>query len=313
MKRTSSRAFTLIELMASTAALIAIILLCSIVIGRVNDLWVLNKARLNSFQESRLGFEYLARQIAQATLNVYWDYDSPSAPTSYVRASDLHFIMGPANSLFSTGSSTSHAIFFQSPEGYTEERGQSGDHRNHQPLRSMLCASGFYLAYGPSPDLPAFLANQSRQRSRLYRYLEPGEQLSVYASSSGNSWFGNSLSDHSSFIAENVIGLIFRARIPSQGNQTLYRYDSRDAQSRSTHHQLPPIVSVTMVVIDEASALRLGERYRDTDPPVPFSTSADYEQDLQAWKDHLDSLVPKVNYRIFTADIAIKGSKWSTD
>lgn len=307
-------AFSLLELLVSMTVLIVIVGFTLSAINQINNLWMGSRSRLTSFQDARAGFEFLTRQISQATLNTYWDYDSRTATKKYVRASELHFLMADAAALLNSPECTTQAIFFQAPMGYTERRGQAVGVENYTPLTAMLCATGFYVKYGPRPNLPGFLQQKTKSRSRLYRFLQPGERLAVYDSGGGSAWSTNELPKYSAPIAENVIGLILRARYTTgTGDHVDYDYDSRNAVSPATHHQLPPVISVTMVVIDEDSANRLGSRYQETAPPVPFDDQSEYEDSLKAWKDHLDGMVPKVNYRVFTMDIPIRGAKWSSD
>ncbi|MEI9998945.1 MAG: hypothetical protein WDO13_07140 [Verrucomicrobiota bacterium] len=103
-----------------------------------------------------------------------------------------------------------------------------------------------------------------------------------------------------------------------------------------TGNQLPPLVKVVMVAIDEASAVRLSNKYpaaTATNPPPlaniassmtlfqnPNSllTSNGVEGDLEKFEDILNAIpgnlannTLKLNYFVFQTDVIIRGAKWS--
>ena len=338
----ATKAFTLVELMVTMVVLSIVILVTFSIIRHTSMMWLSTNARLTSLEAATAGFDLITRQVSQATLNTYWDYNSRTDPTQYVRASELNFCMGNAgspnitaghnyNSLLpdlstlnlSATSAVTHAIFFQAPLGYTATKGKAPD---FSPLGGMLNTVGFYVAYTSERDLPSFLNIAPKQRFRLYQLVEPSEQLRVYSQSAGQDpygpkdWFTANLGTASRKIADNVIGLILRARYPNPqdpsgtGYTETYLYDSRDAGSPLTLNQQPPIVSVTMVVIDEDSAKRLGSAYQDIGQPAnTFIDPANYKNDLQIWEKKLSGFIPKINYRIYNANITIRDAKWSSN
>lgn len=97
----------------------------------------------------------------------------------------------------------------------------------------------------------------------------------------------------------------------------------------NSKHQLPPILQVTMVAVDEPSAIRMGVRNPDADPlgvgpETLFLTRAkDLEADLylhnpttgrgsdQSLEQRL--LDQRVNYRIFSTNVHLRGAKWSRE
>jgi uncharacterized protein (TIGR02599 family) len=109
-----------------------------------------------------------------------------------------------------------------------------------------------------------------------------------------------------------------------------YNYDSRTAKSYSatsatgttmsgtTLHQLPPLVEVIMVAIDETSAQRLAAE-SGTNPPdlgqdklfKSLSTIADVDKDLDTLEKTL--VDRKLNYRIYRSVVGIRGAKWSAN
>ena len=86
---------------------------------------------------------------------------------------------------------------------------------------------------------------------------------------------------------------------------------------------LPPIVQVTMVAIDEASAIRLSSTPDRLPtwlkgPPALFqkvATEDEFQTDLKELQDRIaaDRTAGVVNFRIFSADVVIRSSKWSRD
>lgn len=103
-----------------------------------------------------------------------------------------------------------------------------------------------------------------------------------------------------------------------------YYYDSREAQwggaatekSRNTSHQLPPVVQVTLVAAEERSYAELEIRMGDKALAAAvnaafankFTTQSQYAADLEAVEEALNVL--KLKHRVFTTNVAIRGSKW---
>ncbi len=81
-------------------------------------------------------------------------------------------------------------------------------------------------------------------------------------------------------------------------------------------NQLPPIVQVTMVAVDEPSFLRFQSSQGDPAVPPDFgfsssAKSADYSANLQSLQAALQSR--RLNYRVFTTNVSLKAAKWSRD
>ena len=99
-----------------------------------------------------------------------------------------------------------------------------------------------------------------------------------------------------------------------------YSYDSNDQNANFALfvQQAPPLVKVTMVAIDENSAVRLADEGSGAGMPnlVPsglFKSTQQYDQDIQKLKDELNQRNPPVNFKIFSTMVAIRSSKWSTE
>jgi uncharacterized protein (TIGR02599 family) len=136
---------------------------------------------------------------------------------------------------------------------------------------------------------------------------------------------------------------VFTAPICTQSSGTTttssYNYDSAynasvvtSGTQTLTGNQLPPLVKVVMVVIDEASAIKLaaanpgagsssppnlGQSSLFQDPTKLF-TSGGVKGDLDKFEDVLNA-VPgnlagntiKLNYYVFQTDVLIRGAKWT--
>jgi uncharacterized protein (TIGR02599 family) len=150
-------------------------------------------------------------------------------------------------------------------------------------------------------------------------------------------------------IGENIIALVLLPRLSPEDEATLvvqpahpgtalapnYAYDStsigvsgsatnvNDQGMLDSKNQLPPVIQVTMVALDETSY----KRFQGSSTSMPtsltgtlstlFQNAGDTEnpsnpgfaQDLNSLKATLQGL--KLNYRIFSTNVSVEGSKWS--
>src|SRR4051794_5136535 len=92
--RRRGAAFTLVELMVSMGVLMLLMLITFGTVDSVSTIFKRTRARIDTFQEARAGFEGMTRRVSQAMLNTYWDYDYPvtngkpdttKLPLGYVR------------------------------------------------------------------------------------------------------------------------------------------------------------------------------------------------------------------------------------
>jgi uncharacterized protein (TIGR02599 family) len=267
-------------------------------------------------------------------------------PTYYARSSDLHFIVDQTTTLVPLNSGATppqtaachpgHAVFFQAPLGFTVTSATYGG------LPSMLNACGYYLEFNSDlPYVPPFLSSSTlihqRYRYRLMEFLQPTENNTIYSTATGTGWFSNFLPPHVSqasapvgMLAENIVALAIVPELSAQTNTSQiklvsnsYSYDTRAGNLTNTtyHNQLPPLLRVVMVAIDEASAMHLNPSGSNTPPSLISglstfkttpSTSADTDvnADLNALTSALGG--HKINYRVFDTYVAIRGAKWST-
>ena len=317
-------------MLVAFAVLALIMVLLLAVTGQVQSIYQSTQAKSEQFREARTAFEALTRRVALATLNTYWDYDDPANPQRYLRQSELRFRCGNASAMLPSGTqTTTHAIFFQAPFGAVNDTVRFGG------MESLLNTYGYFVEYGSDATLrPPILASRValQNRFRLFELIEPADNLSLYKYTSGNpgnrasTWFSDPLNRSprpARVLAENVIALVLTAAEPDLANKT-YGYDTTPDTNPTTQtaeeHQLPPVVQVMMVAIDDESALRLAERFPSTMPVCSkvtwFNNATQYPADVAALESRLsgkDSDFPKVNYRIFTSNISISGARWSRE
>lgn len=339
------RAFTLVEVLIATAILLVILAISFSVMNGMMGLWRQSSAKIDAFQDARAVFDIVTRRLGQATLNTYWDYydashqpfrlsgtNPPFTPAYYGRYSDLQFVCGDATTVaggtlppnYSTVAT--HAVFFTASTGLTANT-------SYQLMPELLTACGYFAAFGNDnasrPNVPNFNA-PAKYRWRLMELSAPTESLQVFNSPTGTAWFTTPIANGQVRpVADNVIALVVWPRlsptIDASGTSIApnYSYDSRTttAWSGSTQPaqacQLPPTVQVTMVSIDEPSALHIDS---GSQPPVAitnalsglFSTSGsvtNYGSDLQTLEQRLTA--QHINYRVFSTTIAMPNSHWS--
>lgn len=322
-------------LVACTVLMILMVVLAGMV-GLTARTWSGTRGKISQFQQARSAFDAMTGRLAEATLDPVLDYvdaggnfrtagDRDFQPARYVRRSDLRFLSGPG--LTGRSGATTHGVFFQAPQGASETL---------KGLDQLLNTCGFFIELGDDRAwLPPILPDsQAKPRFRLLQLVEPGERLSVY-NSSGASWFQGALTHGSgiSVAAENVIALVLLPKLTAADQSgggfdeaslaPNYLYDSTAARAEpalNTSHQLPPVIQVTMVAIDEASAARMTSEGRSelkalldglfqsagstTDPALPGLA-----KDLATLGDFLASR--GIAYEVFTSSIALKGAKWS--
>jgi uncharacterized protein (TIGR02599 family) len=195
---------------------------------------------------------------------------------------------------------------------------------------------------------------QSSEQMATYRYtsgLNPKDVTKAAAIGyQGADWYkpaANQAVAPCRVLAQNIIALIITPRLSKQDEQNLpaalqssnpdfsplapsYCYDSSLASNpgqplpspfTNPKSQLPPVLQITLVAIDEASADRLNLTAASSNVfglSAKFSTTANYSSDLlrnpgagsgASLENTLVAL--KVNYRIFTTSVAIRSAKWS--
>lgn len=315
--------FSILEMMVATVVLVLMVTLLASVNNHTMQLYRRTTSQGDAFQSARLAFDLMIRQLNQATLNVYWDYDNPVSPTRYLRKSDLAFVTGKASTLLPgpPDRCPGQALFFEAPLGRLNDP-------SSRQLNLMLNTCGFYIEYGDANfGAPAFMGAPVRNRYRLMQLQTSGEEMKVFTSlannSSDNTWFTGRLGE-SRAIAENIVLLIVRPLAPGPGGTRVdlasgnYSLDTRLSQNANpqppTSNQLPPLISVTLVAVSEESMNRKnpanGYEFSGSSLSL-FSNPSDfdYENDIAAFQSTLKQ--EKLDYRLFNQQVALPNSKWS--
>lgn len=345
--------FTLLELVVATGVLLLVAAFLLSATSQSSRVLQNTSGKIEEFREARNAFETVTRRLSEATLNTYWDYvyktdSGKKIPTAYTRQSELRFRSGRMDKLIPAASvyRPTHGVFFQAPAGEVEDTG-------HRQLDQSLSTWGFFLEVGSDEATrPPALASKvpARIRSRLYELREPTEQLSIYLANPPGplAWFADPVQRTADrparVLAENIVALVLLPRLSradeiARGARPLlsprYEYDSTATSNQTPplnppdpeinpRHQLPPVVQVIMVALDEPSAERLASQH----PEAPdlgihtddlFVDSARLEDnshtpepgdgDLHELEARLTAL--RANYRIFSTNVAIRGAKWS--
>ena len=245
--------FTLVELLVATTVLLLIMAMLLSMTTQTGNLWRSTTTKIEEFRGARDAFEAMTRRISQATLNTYWDYDNPSAPTRYIRQSDLRFISGPMATIAPAPVAPrqwpTHGIFFQAPLGFSQDATTYG-------LENLLNTWGYFVEFNSDaaerPPLVTTALSPLRYRFRLSELMQPTDALTIYAGTSGvnsgtsglnstgglnastyigRDWFSNPLgiSDSSTsparpvhVLAENVIALIILPKLTALDEGTTY-------------------------------------------------------------------------------------------
>ncbi len=300
-------------------------------------------ANIEAFRAARTAFETITRRVSQATLNAYWGYDDPETPTKYQRISELRFLSGNSADLIGAMDPNEpeeerfgHALFFNAPFGHVEEDGLNA---GLGAMHSLLNTWGYYVELNTDQDqLPPQLNLTPRKRFRLMEMREPAEELSVYDTTSGEpnnisrEWMQKPMGESArqKILGENILVMTILPKLSQKDDETglnlvssgsSFLYDSAlEGQGIvnpffSSKHQLPPLLQITLVAIDDASARQL-----ETNPEFDtflgkladfFVVPEDYDSDLQALEDLLTEM--RVNYRVFSTEIQIQASKWSVE
>ena len=345
-----SSGFTLVELLVSTALIALIALLLVTMTNSTASTWRYTTGRIEQFRGADTAFEAMTRRLSQATLNTYWDYDSPTKPTKYLRQSDLRFIAGGmtvagvgAKPLLTNSPvrRPTQGVFFQAPLGYVD------DAANFSGLDNLLNTWGYYVEFRDEVIArPAFISQPARYRYRLMELMQPSNSLSIYKFTSGNAatsiakdWFSAALPTSAvapvattpppppllvHALADNVIALVVLPKLSKKEDPTgiqlspAFAYDSapkvpRDTPQPITENQLPPIVQVTLVAIDEISAARMANGLTppalDASLDAIFLASTKFDADLVTLQKTLTD--QRISYRVFTSNVSIRGAKWS--
>jgi uncharacterized protein (TIGR02599 family) len=252
-----------------------------------------------------------------------------------------------------------HAVFFQAPLGVTAQTTDA----NLTGLMNSCGFYVIYGPDNLQPTFDS-RPKRYRYRLMEYLPPSEYDYI-YYGGKSSNVWFATQLnSDITStnpkwnfVLADNVVALVILPKLSAKDEAAAdtayslsaplgtalapnYSYDSlysgqggtiNSTTGKSAYpllnscNQMPPIFTVTMVAIDEASALKLGNT---TTPPnaalgitsTLFTNATLYQQDLTTLENNL-AAVPgnaagnkiKLNFHVFQTDVAMRGAHWTSD
>lgn len=339
---TGRRAFSLIELMVAMGILSILMLMMTVLLERVQKSWRYSESRISQFREARVAFDLMTKNIGQASLNTYLaleDSDNDGLFDGYFRTSELHFITLDASSINAGGTQTlvGQGIFFQAPLGF------SGEYRN---LNNLFNGRGYFVAFGSDKNFrPSFVDSAERYRFRLMEFRPPAESNQVFHDGGKErstdqpqqftEWFRQaagvgegSFEEHLNPLAENIIALIVAPRDSLENaadarGETYskiapnYSFDSNDQDPGFSGYaqQVPPLVRVTMVAIDEAAATRLEDgTAMPLDLTAPFDglfrRTESYSSDVEQLSEELNRL--QINHKVFSSLVMLRSAKWSS-
>jgi uncharacterized protein (TIGR02599 family) len=301
--------FTLIEILISTAIMTIILIAVASTIGMVSSSYRRTMGGFDTFEAAQTAFDTIGRTARQAVLQSYIGYDNPTLPQRSLLRSDLHFVIDNQASLglSNTKADASHALFFQAPLGISFR---------FQKAKQLLASTGFFILHGEDPLRPEFLDTlgapvENRHRYRLYQFIQPREEMTVYqktiskvgdihgsaADYDGYEWFNDAINNKRSIhaIAENIVALVIW---PIHEGQPKDQWNSRDSSSAASHshHRLPQALELTMVALDESSAIQLESLSVDLTEDL-FENADNYEDDLKTLEDRL--IKEHLTYRVF--------------
>ncbi len=340
--------FTLVELLVSLAVLAVLLVVIAQVLGQVQRVWSSANSKVAQFREARRAMDRIQNNLSQATMNTYLQYfytaASPfvppsatqmTAPTGYVRFSELQFLTGSATNLVAGGGESTnpgHAVFFQAPLGGAIDN--AGAYVN---LPTALTACGYFIEFGADNDFrPPFLnqiGHPERRRYRLFEYRTSIINNAIYKDIAAvdnnpgvpnDQWYRNPSPETRRPVAENIIYMVIspkRAAVGPQGGDprdiaSQYAYDSSangvNLNQTPQDFQLPPLIEVTLIALDEESARRLVQDSGGT-PNLPGglftnASEANFRSDLERLENMLNER--KLNYRVFNTTVPIRNSKW---
>lgn len=341
-------AFTLVEVLLSVTILSVIMVSTTLMLDSSLTQMRIAESRLGQFREAQAAFEAMTLRLAGCDINPYYDFEyqnqnRDTVPVSYELQSDLHFVSGPARSgyqpLFTAGPYSGHGIFFHGTYGLTEEASWKG-------MGNLLNSWGYFVEFGDDKASRATFLNAlgttaDRNRFRLKELQVPAEKMGTYNAKLGTesttgkifAWFRDAVAQPGqvSSVAENIVALVITPLLPPDSKDVhgtflspnalapSYYYDTRNYQhaktpeEKATRHRLPPLLRLTLVAIDEASAERLEERYGEIKPDFGldslFQNAINYDEDVRTLESAL--LNEKLSYRVFTTTVRLRNARWT--
>ncbi|HRX55834.1 MAG TPA: Verru_Chthon cassette protein C [Verrucomicrobiales bacterium] len=323
-------AFTIPELLVAMTILSMLLLMLAGMIDQVQRAWTYSESRVSQFREARVAFDIMAKNLSQASLNSYWDYryetqKSVQVPKSYRRTADLQFLVVDGEKVLGKNAPT-QMLFFQAPLGFS---------RKYPSMNNLLNGRGYFVYFGDDTNFkPSIIKSVPKFRYRLMEFRPTTEDNMIYQDSKPmrdkgedpafSEWFKLGLDPTNSKtnthpLADNIVALVVTPRdtIEEKGQDTSskiapsYEFDSSNHVVSDFRSQVPPLVRLTLVAIDETSAIRLenGSTMPSVVDASMFSNSKNYLSDIENLKQKLSD--QRLNFKVFSSLVAIRSSKWS--
>jgi Tfp pilus assembly protein PilW len=225
-------AFTLVEVLVSTAVLMLLVVIMAQMTRSVAASWTAGSGNSERRQNVRALADFIGQELRSATLSV-----DPSAPPP-----NLQFVLNPA----SVTARYPSAIFWQAPVATDSSAGD-------------LAEVGYFVRWTTSGTVP---------RAQLCRFfVSQGDPN--YLVDTATAWVSDALlqtvapadpaSGYVGLFADNVIGFWARClRCLPDGTETEIAAANAQYDSRVTH-KLPSTVEISLVLIDGSSASRMTE------------------------------------------------------
>lgn len=352
-------AFTILEVLVASVVLAIILMILLGVVDSVRKVHGRSMTQIKAFREGRQATDAISTALSQATLNTYLDYVDASgqfrfrpggnagafAPDSYKRVSELRFRSGNLPEV-TTIQRPTHAIFFQAPLGLV------GSGSPYAGLENLLNSLGFFIEFGDDiaqrPDFFANLPNPPApvRRYRLMQAIQPSEDLTIYnytadnpglksGDADGLRWLTDTLGSARRVVAENIIALVILPKLGAADQQQNgysdgslapdYLYDStigRADPALNSSSQLPPVVEITVVAVDDRSYARfqgdstapgnlgLGSLFQSVGDTTNAANPG-YARDLKTLGETLTQ--NGIDYRVFKVTVPIKSARWSSN
>jgi uncharacterized protein (TIGR02599 family) len=279
--------FSLIELLVSVAVLSLVMVLVFQMLERTQVSFKKARDSVSEYKDARNGFDAITRRLSQATLNTFWQVNknSSNVATKFQRESDLHYISGPASVLLGApppdaGERTTHAMFFQSPTGYSEVVSKTGVAANsleYGNFSNLLNGWGYFVEFGTDTiDRPQYLnsldnAPRPRARFRLMEFSQVAERLQIYAEQLRSKTTGQSTAAINKwFLNDTNYGVNF------SGNYKVTASDQNGSASNSIL-RTTRLIAENIIALVVLPAESLSANYRDQLAP-------NYYYDTRAWQ-----------------------------
>ncbi len=214
-------------------------------------------------------------------------------------------------------------------------------------MNNLFNGRGYFVGYGPNTRFrPSFVRGDPENRYRLFEFRPPAESNQIFADgdeerSKGepqqfDSWYkqalgsvgeGGDFESHLNPLAKNILTLVISPRdTPLTGADGRidtaseiaddYNFDSNDRTDTfaSFSQQVPPLVRMTMVAIDEAAGARFDNGSGSVPDLIPsglFEQTGKYEEDVTKLGESLSEA--GVNYKVFSTMVMLRSAKWSVN